>query len=90
MSTFIRAHFDGQHLVPEEPVDFPVGAPLWVEVGTRDESVDQETTNSGRTGESTMPDLSRGGRPSLIGILAGKVWMSDDFDAPLDEFEEYR
>ncbi len=23
------------------------------------------------------------------GLLKGKIWMSDDFDAPLEEFEEY-
>jgi len=30
-----------------------------------------------------------GTRPSLLGILEGKVWVSDDFDQPLKEFEEY-
>ena len=24
-----------------------------------------------------------------FGALKGKIWMSDDFDAPLEEFEEY-
>ena len=28
-------------------------------------------------------------RSELRGILKGKVWMSDDFDAPLDEMKEY-
>ncbi len=28
-------------------------------------------------------------QPRVPGIWAGKVWMSDDFDAPLPEFEEY-
>lgn len=23
------------------------------------------------------------------GILEGKIWMSDDFDAPLDELKDY-
>ncbi len=23
------------------------------------------------------------------GILGGKIWMSDDFDAPLDDLKEY-
>jgi len=27
----IRAHFDGKVIVPDEPVDLPVGAPLQVE-----------------------------------------------------------
>ena len=25
----------------------------------------------------------------LRGIYAGKIWMSDDFDAPLDDFKDY-
>jgi len=24
-----------------------------------------------------------------LGIWKGKIWMADDFDAPLEEFEEY-
>jgi len=28
-------------------------------------------------------------RAEMRGILKGKVWMSDDFDAPLDEMKEY-
>lgn len=24
-----------------------------------------------------------------IGALKGKIWMAEDFDAPLDEFKEY-
>ena len=27
--------------------------------------------------------------PFKYGSMAGKVWMSDDFDAPLDDFKEY-
>ena len=28
-------------------------------------------------------------RSEVRGILRGKVWMSDDFDAPLEEMREY-
>ena len=28
-------------------------------------------------------------RAEMYGMLKGKVWMSDDFDAPLEEMEEY-
>ena len=28
-------------------------------------------------------------RSELRGILKGKVWMADDFDAPLEEMREY-
>lgn len=27
--------------------------------------------------------------PSLYGILKGKIWMSPDFDEPLEDFKEY-
>lgn len=29
------------------------------------------------------------GRGSVAGILKGKVWMSDDFDEPLEDFKDY-
>ena len=32
MTTTLRAHFDGETLVPDEPVDLPVGQPLTVTV----------------------------------------------------------
>jgi hypothetical protein len=28
-------------------------------------------------------------RESFIGCMKGKVWMADDFDAPLEDFKEY-
>lgn len=28
-------------------------------------------------------------QPRRLGIWEGQAWMSDDFDAPLPEFEEY-
>jgi len=27
--------------------------------------------------------------PFEYGSMSGKIWMSDDFDAPLDDFKEY-
>ncbi len=27
--------------------------------------------------------------PSLFGILKGKIWMSPDFDEPLEDFKDY-
>ena len=29
-------------------------------------------------------------RKRQFGIVEGEIWMSDDFDEPLDEFQEYR
>lgn len=28
-------------------------------------------------------------RKPVLGAMRGKIWMADDFDAPLDVFEEY-
>ena len=28
--------------------------------------------------------------PRRLGTVAGKVWMSEDFDEPLPDFDEYR
>ena len=28
-------------------------------------------------------------RSEVIGLLKGKVWMAEDFNAPLEELEEY-
>ena len=33
------------------------------------------------------PDLS--GRKNLFGAFKGKIWMSPDFDEPLEEFKDY-
>ena len=29
-------------------------------------------------------------RKRQFGSVEGEIWMSDDFDEPLDEFQEYR
>ncbi|MDR2589484.1 MAG: DUF2281 domain-containing protein [Oscillospiraceae bacterium] len=34
-------------------------------------------------------NASKMSRQSVFGCMNGKVWMSDDFDAPLEDFKEY-
>jgi len=29
------------------------------------------------------------GKVPVLGSMKGKIWMSDDFDAPLEDFREY-
>ncbi|HEY4055335.1 MAG TPA: type II toxin-antitoxin system Phd/YefM family antitoxin [Kofleriaceae bacterium] len=29
-------------------------------------------------------------RRSLFGLFKGQIWMSEDFDAPLEDFDEYQ
>ncbi|MCY7406742.1 MAG: DUF2281 domain-containing protein [Alkalinema sp. CAN_BIN05] len=39
-----------------------------------------------KTDEDTIaPRTKRGG----LGSLKGKIWMADDFDAPLEDLQEY-
>jgi len=35
------------------------------------------------------PDNPKTPRSKMKGYLKGKVWMADDFNAPMEEFEEY-
>ena len=41
--------------------------------------------------ETDKPKTASGKRPrsELYGIFKGKIWMADDFDAPLEEMKEY-
>jgi len=38
MTRTLRAHFDGKVIVPEEPVDLPVGQSLSVQIESREQS----------------------------------------------------
>jgi hypothetical protein len=36
-----------------------------------------------------LPATTQPARPGLWKVLPGKFWMSADFDAPLEDFQEY-
>lgn len=38
----------------------------------------------------TAPGSAKKKRKRQFGSVEGEIWMSDDFDEPLDEFQEYR
>jgi prevent-host-death family protein len=38
----------------------------------------------------TSPSTPEKKRERQFGSVEGEIWMSDDFDEPLDEFREYR
>lgn len=42
MTTHFRAHFDGKAIIPDEPVDFPQGATLEVQVKMENEKEPQQ------------------------------------------------
>jgi hypothetical protein len=41
MTTTITAHFDGQFIVPDQPVDLPIGQSLRISVETTEAIVDR-------------------------------------------------
>ncbi len=46
-------------------------------------------TRHGKAVARVMPPEPEQALLPRIGALKGKIWIADDFDAPLDEFEEY-
>ena len=47
-----------------------------------------QTTQQGTSQLEPLPEISSNRRGGL-GIWKEKIWIADDFDAPLDDFQEY-
>ena len=69
----IKAVYDGANFLPMEPV--PVKEQFEVVITF------VAPLNVSKPKKKPVSELS--------GLLKGKVWMADDFDAPLDELKEY-
>jgi hypothetical protein len=70
MTTTILAHFDGKVLVPDEPVDVPIGTPLRLHV----EAVTKDAT---RSSDQLLS-------PVIVGLdadLAQAIAIDPTFDA---------
>ena len=70
----IKAIYDGMNFRPMQPI--PVKEDYEVVI-TFIEPVKKDQVHS--NGQAKLP------RSTVKGLLKGKVWMSDDFNAPLDE-----
>ena len=77
----IKAIYDGVHFTPKQPV--PVQGRYEVVI-TFIEPTEIQKDASQTAQYKDVPSL-----PHKRGCMSGKMWMSDDFDAPLDDFEEY-
>jgi len=53
------------------------------------EDGDEVIVHRGDVPVARLVRYERDERPPRFGALKGKIWMSDDFDHPLPEFEEY-
>ncbi|MDR2168122.1 MAG: DUF2281 domain-containing protein [Clostridiales bacterium] len=71
----IRAVYDGIDFKPESPIPFDGKYEVEIKF-VRPMEADEELREKRPLSE-------------LHGILRGKVWMADDFDAPLEEMKEY-
>ena len=78
MMNAIKAIYDGTGFRPLEPI--PVEGEYEVVI-TFIEPLKNNVTDINASVKRS--------RAEIIGILKDKVWMSDDFDAPLDEMQEY-
>ena len=69
----IKALFNGEHFYPTQPI--PVKGNYEVII-----TFLEPIENNNRL--SVRP-------PFEYGSMPGKMWIADDFDAPLDDFKEY-
>ena len=74
----IKAIYDGVNFMPTQPI--PVEGKYEVVI-TFIEPINEETANASQSAK--LP------RSTAKGFLKGKVWMSDDFNEPLEELREY-
>ena len=74
----IKAIYDGTSFRPMQPIPVKEEYELVI---TFIKPVKESSTNS------NTPDKLP--RSTIKGILKGKVWMSDDFNEPLEEMKEY-
>lgn len=72
----IKAHFDGKVFVPDVPVDLPVGTAIEAWAGL---PIVRET----------LPANVFVRKPGSAKERGLELYMSDDFDEPLEDFKEY-
>ncbi|MCL2513675.1 MAG: DUF2281 domain-containing protein [Oscillospiraceae bacterium] len=78
----IKAVYDGKSFKPVQPI--PMAIPIrenYEMFITISEPFQKDPVNIGQSAK--LP------RSTARGLLKGKVWMSKDFNEPLDEMKEY-
>ena len=74
----VKAIYDGINFKPRQPIS--VNGKYEVVIIFL-EPVENDIVNSEKSKKRPLSELR--------GFLKGKVWMADDFNAPLDELKEY-
>ena len=70
----VKAIYDGKNFTPEKPIEVEGAYEVVI-------------TFLEPAKEEDAPKKSP--RSEIFGALKGQIWMSDDFDEPLEEFKEY-
>ncbi len=77
--------------LPKEAAQSPFVMPPF-RVQTEEEGIRETYGMSAEEFYRKYPEYApppKSDQPRVFGSLEGKIWMSDDFDAPLEDFEEY-
>ena len=74
----IKAIYDGTNFKPIQPIPVKGNYEVFI---TFIEPIKEDTINKDQSGK--LP------RSTAKGLLKGKVWMSADFNEPLEEMKEY-
>jgi cytoplasmic iron level regulating protein YaaA (DUF328/UPF0246 family) len=56
---------------------------------TSDKTASDKTASDKTTSDKTASDKTTISRKDAFGIWKGQVWMAEDFDAPLEDMQEY-
>ena len=74
----VKAIYDGVNFKPKQPISIKGKHEVLI---IFDEPVTEGADNAART--------SKRPRSEIIGCLKGKIWMADDFNAPIEALKEY-
>ena len=74
----VKAIYDGYNFKPKQPISLKGKHEVVI---TFLEPVMEDAVNNEKFGKRPFSELR--------GLLKGKVWMSDDFNEPLEEMKEY-
>ena len=86
----IKAIYDGKSFTPVQPIPVTEKYDVVITFIEPIKKSTQSTKTQSKKPESKVADKStKLPRSAARGILKGKLWMSDDFDEPLEEMREY-
>jgi 5-methylcytosine-specific restriction endonuclease McrA len=79
METTYRGYIEGDRVIPIDMPDKLNGREVIITL------LETKHNNMNDVNESPRPVR----RKPRLGAWAGKIWVSDDFDEPLEDFEDY-